>query len=516
MQKFRSRARSLGSLTVLSVAAALILAGCATSSAADDEQGSDGQPVSGGTLNVARGNLFEGFELDQETLNSSFQLSAAVLEPLIRTNAEGTDLEPGIATEWTFNDENTQLTIELDPEATFSDGTPLTAEDVAFSIKTWQAGPNYGAVYGGIQTTEIVDDHTIRLDLANPDTSLPAFLSWANAGVVPVDFGGRTAEDFWQKPVGAGPFMVDSWASTGDVVLTKNPHYYKEGQPYLDKVVSTYAADSNSLSLQLKSKQIDVADEISPVLARGLDQSLVLPVAEHNTPLLLMNTNDPALSDPAVRQAIGYALDYPAILKSVYSDYGSAPLGALPTNLLNWAAPSSPYFSHDVAQAKSLLKGADVPKTLDFVYTSQGSATLLAQIVAANLAEIGITVNLVPQDAGARWDNLTSGNYQLASFAYNAISPDVSDPISYVTATDGMFTGFASDEVDAQVAAYQQTADPAEKKAAIAAVQDVYLQEAPFISLGHLQSLGAAQSSVSGIQLTLWGTYALETVWKSQ
>ncbi|QIG39495.1 ABC transporter substrate-binding protein [Microbacterium sp. 4R-513] len=516
MNYSRTHARTAGALAVVSVAATLLLTGCSGAASGEEAPAAAGEPVAGGTLTVARGNLFEGFELDQETLNSSFQLSQAVLEPLIRTNAEGTDLEPGIASEWTYNDDNTQLTIALNPEATFSDGEPVTADDVAFSVQTWQDGPNYGAVYGGIEGTEVIDDHTIRFDLANPDTSLPAFLSWANAGVIPADFGGRSAEEFWQEPIGAGPFTVESWSSTGDIVLAKNPHYYKEGQPYLDKVVSSYAADSNSLSLQLKSKQIDVADEISPVLARGLDQSLVLPVAEHNTPLLLMNTADPALSDPAVRQAIGYALDYPAILKSVYSGYGSAPTGALPTNLANWAAPSSPYFSQDLEKAKSLLKGKDVPETLDFIFTSQGSATLLAQIVADNLAEIGITVNLVPQDAGARYTNLTNGDYQLASFAYNAISPDVSDPISYVTATDGMFTGFTSPEVDEQVAAYQQTADPEEKKAAITALQDIYSEQAPFIALGHLPSLGAAQKTVRDIQLTLWGTYALETIWKSE
>lgn len=515
MHPKRTHVRTFAASIAVTVTASLALAGCTASESNGGRSADEGTPIAGGTLNVARGNVFEGFNLDQETLNASLQLSQAVLEPLIRTNAKGTDLEPGIASKWTYNNDNTELTLDLNPKATFSDQSPVTSNDVAFSIKTWQDGANYGNVYSVIKKTEIINDHEIKLDLANPDTALPAFLSWANAGVIPANFGGRTAQGFWQKPIGAGPFVVDSWASTGDVVLSKNPHYYKQGQPYLDKVVSGYSADSNSLSLQVKSKQIDVADEVSPVVARGLDQSLVLPVEEHNTPLLLMNNKFPGLSDPAVREAIGYALDYPAILKSVYSSYGSAPVGALPTNLLNWAAPSSPYFNHDLAKAKSLLEGKAVPPSLDFTYTSQGDATLLAQIVADNLQALGIKVNLIAQDAGTRYTNLTTGNYQLASFAYNAISPDVSDPISYVTSTDGMFTGFTSAEVDKQVAAYQKTDDADVKKSAIAAVQDVYLKAAPFVALAQLKSLGAAQPSVHGIQLTLWGTYALENIWKT-
>ncbi|AZI58206.1 ABC transporter substrate-binding protein [Nakamurella antarctica] len=533
MNPMRSRLRVIGAL---SITTALALAGCSSSDsnsspasnssapapgssssdASSAPAGDAAAPISGGTLSVGRGNLFEGFNLDQETVNASFQLSEAVLEPLIRVNAEGTDLAPGIASKWTFNADNTVLTIDLTPKVTFSNGDPVTPEDVAFSIKTWQAGPSYGPIYGGIEKTVIVDADTIELDLSGPDSTLPNYLAWSNAGIVPKDFGGRTAEEFWQAPIGAGPFLVESWASSGDVVLTKNPKYYKAGQPYLDKVVSSYSADSNSLSLQLKAAQIDVADELSPVIALGLDQSLILPVAEHNTAVLLMNTKDPALSDPIVRQAIGYALDYPSILKSVYSGYGSAPTGALPSNLLHWAPPSSPYFSRDVEKAKALLAtAANPPTTLEFLFTANGDAVLLGQILADNLKDIGITVTLTPVDSGQRSANLDDGKYQLASFAYNAISPDVTDPISYVTSTDGMRTGFSSDVVDAQFKAYQLAKTPAEQEKAIGIVQDVYFKEAPFIALAHLRSLGAAQPTVKGLQLTLWGTYALENVWKT-
>lgn len=516
MTTSRTRAhRTAQGLFAAIVAGAVVLTGCTAAPAPSDTSSAGGDPVTGGTLEIARSNIFEGFELDQATLNATFELSQAVLEPLIRVNGVGDDLEPGIASNWTFNEDNTELTVELNPDAAFSDGAQVTAEDVAFSISTWQEGANYGAVYAGIEDTEIVDDETLILKLSSPDSSLPAYLSWANAGVIPADFGGRTAEEFWQDPIGAGPFTVDSWASTGDVVLTKNPEYYKEGQPYVDEVVSSYAADANSLSLQLKSGQVDIAEEISPVLARGLDQSLLAPVAEHNTPLLLLNTQDPALSDPAVRQAIGYALDYSAILASVYSGYGSDPTGALPTGLLNWAPPTSPYFTTDLDKARELLEGTDAPDTLTFTYTAPGSGALLAQVVADNLAQIGITVELEPLDAGARFDRLTSGDYQLAGFAYNAISPDVADPISYITSTSGMFTGFESDAVDQLVRDYQGSTVPEEQQAAIAAVQDIYLQEAPFIALGHLPALVAAQPTVEGLEVTLWGTYALENIWKT-
>ena len=80
-------------------------------------------------------------------------------------------------------------------------------------------------------------------------------------------------------------------------MLQANPDYYRKGMPYVDEVVSTYASDPNSITLQMKSGQIDMADEILPVTAGTLGDDEVHAAPEHLTPVLLMNTQDPALSD---------------------------------------------------------------------------------------------------------------------------------------------------------------------------------------------------------------------------
>lgn len=505
----RSRGRVAGAVLLTSV---LCLTACGGPTTAKG----DGKPIEGGTLNVLRRNPFEGFELDKESLNSTFQLSQAVLEPLVRSAADGKSLEAGLATEWTYNEDNTILTLKLDPDASFSNGEPVTPADVAFSVKTWQAGVNYGATYAGIETVEAVDEHTVSLHLAYPDTSLPAYLAWAAAGVVPKDFGGKDAAAFWQDPIGAGPFAVVSWSPEGKVVLERNAHYYEAKRPYVDEVVSTYAADANSVGLQLRSGQADIAEELLPVTAATLPEESVKTTEPHITPILLMNSARPALGDVHVRRAIGYAIDYDAILTSAFKGFGERPEGALPANSGNWAPPSSPYFSHDTTEAKAELAEAKTkPTTLTLSYPNDAGSALIAQIVQDNLKAIGITVKLQAADPGNNYATMSSGNYDLGIFSYNAISPDVSDPAVYVAATKGIFTGYDGGAIFDLVGKYAATADLAEKKKQVTAIQDLLAQDAPFLALGQTESTMGASDKVHGLEQLPWGAYYLDGIWKS-
>lgn len=506
----------IAAVAVVATALAMSLAGCGASGTASNQAGSS-TPVAGGSLHVARNDAFEGFNLDQESVNATYQLSQAVIEPLIRTNEAGTGLAPGIASKWTYNPDNTQLTVALNPDVKFSNGQQLTSADVAFSVGLWTSGPNYGSTYGMIKSTTIIDAHTIVIELKNPDTTVPVLLSWANAGVVPKDFGGIAESDFWQKPVGAGPFTVVSWSTTGDVVLAKNKSYYRTGYPYLDKVISSFATDSNSVSLQLRSKELDLADEIGAVTASTMDPKLVKAQAVHLTPVLLMNSADKALRDLPLRQAIGYAIDYKSIVNSAFKGYGKLPNGALPTNSDHWAPPSQPYFSTDLGKAKSLLAQVNqVPTELTLNYRIDPSQSLMAQVIKANLKKLGIQVNLNGMDAGNQFAAMSGKSFQMSLWSYNAISSDVIDPVSYLAATDSMYTGHSSDGLWSDIAEYGATADSSKKKTVITRVQDELFKEAPFIALGRTSALEAQQEYVHGMHITPFSTYSLDTVWKSQ
>ncbi len=499
------------------MAVATVLTATLTACAGGAADSGNGDPVAGGTLNVVRANPFEGFELDQQSLNSSYQVSQAVIEPLIRVGEDGMSLEPGLATSWEYAKGGKQLTIELDPDANFSNGDPVTAADVAFSIETWQAGPNYGATFASIEKTEIVDEKKIVLHLGAPDTALVAFLAWATAGVMPEDFGGKTAEEYYQDPIGAGAYTVESWSANGEIVLEKNPDYYRDGLPYLDEIVSTYASDPNSVTLQLQSGEADMADEILPVTASTLPEGFAYAGPEHLTPVLVMNTREGALADTDVRRAIGYSIDYEAIAEGALKGYGVPPEGALPTNLENWAPPSDPYFSRDLDQAEELLAGADAaPEALELIYPNDASSSVMAQVIQENLGEIGIEVELRSADSATAFGAMSSGEFDMVIFSNNAISPDASDPAWYIVATGTMFTGFPTDDAIGILGDYAATSRPEEKEAAITELQDLWSEEAPYIALAHTPALEGIRDVVHDAHVTPWGVYYFDTVWKSE
>ena len=502
--------------TALAVALTPALSACSGASGTAAPT-TNGKPVAGGVLHTIRANPFEGFDLDKETLNSSFQISQAVIEPLVRVADNGKALAPGLAKSWQYNATGDRLTIHLQPTATFSNGTPVTAADVAFSIKTWQSGPNYGATFAGIKTTQVIDDKTVVLHLSSPDTSLIAFLSWANAGVLPKNFGGKSAADYWQHPIGAGPFTVDTWSGNGKIVLKKNPHYYVPGQPYLDEVDSTFASDPNSVTLQIRSGQAGMADEILPVTAGTLPKNEVSVGPEHLTPVLLMNTKNHDLGNVDLRRAIAYAIDYAAISGSALKGYGKPPKGALPTNLENWAPPSVPYYSHDLAKAKAeLAKAPQVPAHLQLIYPNDASSSVMAQVIQGNLKDIGITVDLRQSDSATEFGAMSGGQFELAIFSNNAISPDASDPAWYIAATNTMFTGYPTDKAIAILSDYQAAMSGQAKQQAMSRLQDLWTEQAPYVALAHTPALEAISTTVHGAHVTPWGVYYFDTIWLSK
>lgn len=475
--------------------------------------GSRGGASSGSKeIHIGRTEVFDGFNLDQELLNESYAISSAVLEPLIRVGKQGKELEPGIAQSWEYNADNTALTIHLAHGVKFSNGKTLTAKDVAFSVEQWKKGPNYGANYSSIESTTIKDDNTIVLNLSRADTSIPAFLSYAVAGVVPDNFAGKTEKQFWQHPIGAGAFTVEKWSTDGDIVLDKNPKYYRKGYPKVDKVTNSYVSDSNSIALQLKSKQLDIANQVDTVTAKSLDQSLIADVPAHQTPTLIFNVKNEYLSNKKVRQAIGYALDYKTILSTGFNGYGEIPESSLPPNLKGATKASNGYYSYNVSKAKELLQGIDKPsKPLELMY-STGTSQALVQIIQDDLEKVGIPAELKKVDGGTWSASLSDGDFDLNVFATNANSPDLIDAPSYVVSTKMLYSQDDTSELSKLIEQYKETSDASQKATIIQNIDDYLTDEAPYVVLAAAKVIVARQTDLKGLEVEPWSCYYYDTI----
>jgi peptide/nickel transport system substrate-binding protein len=458
------------------------------------------------TLFVIRGESFDGWNPDGAAAYATYQTLANVLEPLLRSNPNGSEIEAGLATEWEYDEDALTWTFTLRDDAKFSDGSPLTSADVAFSLGVWQSGANFGSLYAGIDSVETPDDSTVVFTMVGPDTALPVLMTWTSAAVYPEDFGGRSDKDFFQKPIGAGAYTVDKWSAGGDIVLVASENYYEPVN--VPRVVIKVVTDANQGAALIQSGQADLSEYLSTADSDAYGESIVaLPASqiEH----LSFNTQREGLDDVNVRRAISFAIDYESIVDGPFQGYGELPSGILPAGLANWAPPTSEPYRFDLEAAQAALAEAEtVPTTLEIVYDSANETdNAAAQILKENLQEIGIELTLSPLETGAFLDRAYGGDADLVLWSFGAISPDVVDPVGWILGTSWLFSSQDPASLEGHYIDYAAVSDSASKQAIITELQNEAIDQVPVVPLAEFQVLYGVSDRVSGFAATPWGMY---------
>ncbi|MGH2973686.1 MAG: ABC transporter substrate-binding protein [Solirubrobacterales bacterium] len=513
MMMLRSRlAATVAILAVLSTA-------CGSNGSQTGGGASGGTPKRGGTLQVVRYESFDGWVLDSAAAYASYQTDMAVIEPLVRFGSDGKSLQPGLARSWRPNATDTRWTFTLQPKARFSTGQPVASADVAFSASIWKKGPNFGSTYAGIKAVQTPNPHTAVFVLSAPDSTLPVKLSWSSSGVMPNHFGGKTSAEYYQHPIGAGAFQVVSWTSDGQIVLKRNPFFYDPKRPYLDKVVINVVKDNNERSTMFQAGQADLVEYVSPDTAAQYPQTSLDVLPPSQVEHLSMNTTTAPFNDPTVRQAVAYAINYKDIAQGAMSGYGQLPTGIMAPNVNDWAPPSKPYFSTDLAKAKQLMASSSQPNgaTVNLVYDAgSGIDTLIAQIVKSNLAQIGITANLQGLETGTFIGDAFGLKDPLVLWSYGPISPDASDPLAWLVGTNDLFTGYDAAWLKHQYDAYTASDSDTTKQRIITQIQDWYIDHVPAVALTQGSVIHATASNVHGFAPAPWGLYYYDRIWLSQ
>ena len=163
----------------------------------------------GGTLTIGIGSPVDSFDPDSALTQAAVQVISSVLEPLIQVSADGTKLAPGIATSWSYSPDGLTLTVNLNPNAKFSDGKPVTPADVVFSAGQWKAGPNFGQTYFGyVQSVDSPGPNQVAFHLSHIDYYLPYVMASLYGAPIPDNFDGMTAAQFYKEPNRRGTLRV--------------------------------------------------------------------------------------------------------------------------------------------------------------------------------------------------------------------------------------------------------------------------------------------------------------------
>ncbi len=328
-----------------------------------------------------------------------------VYEPLIRQGTDGT-FSPGLAVEFGYvDDAKTKYQLKLRENVKFSDGeTVLDAQAVKKNLDRLATvtGPQTRELSDTLDSVEVVDPQTVVINLKTPNPDLQRIISQLSGMIVnpkALEEGANLAND----PAGAGPYLLDTASTiTNDTyVYTKNPNYYDpDAYPYETITMKVYA-DQNAMLAALQSGVAQLgygAPENVEVARRSGLQVVQQPTNVFH--IVLSDRNGevtPAFKDVRVRQALNYAVDREAILASVYRGEGAVTDQIFAPNTEGYDPELDNFYSYDPEKAKDLLKEAGFADGFSFSVANffPQRDNDFAQAVAAYLADIGVTMNIV-------------------------------------------------------------------------------------------------------------------------
>jgi peptide/nickel transport system substrate-binding protein len=405
-------------VAVLALLAALT--GCSTGERVDL-----GDAASGNLIAAIAG---EPDQLDphKTTAYFSFEVLENVFDTLVEPDAN-LEMRPALAESWEVSPDQRVWTFHLRRGVTFHDGSPFGAADVVYSYRRIidEQLANVDK-FSAVTDVTAVDPATVRITVKQPTpnllTNLGGFKGMAIVSRANVESG-----QIATHPVGTGPFSFATATSGDSITLKANPTYWG-GAPKVSGVTFRFISEPSTALSALQAGEVDWTDSIPPQRVSQLrdDESLRLTVTPSNDYwYMALNEAKAPWNDVRVRQAIAYAIDRDAIVAA--TSYGTAAKNQLAIPEGNpWYTPYSRY-SYDIEKAKSLLAEANAtPKTLDMLVTTEYPETVTAaQIVADNLAPLGIAVDIRTVDFATWLDEQNNGNFDMLMLAWlGNIDPD--------------------------------------------------------------------------------------------
>lgn len=351
---------------------------------------------------------------------------------LVRSNREGTAIEPDLAESWTVSKDNLTFDFTL-RDAKFSDGSPVTSEDVVFSLLRLRDDDTstQGWLVSGIKSVEVTGDRSVRVHLKEPSAAFIPTLALYAAAIVPKASVEANVDAFGGSPVGAGRFRLKSWKRGSVLTIEPNPYYYGGVPNNLETVEYHVVPDSNTRILQVQASELDVAMGVPFAAIPGLrgDKSVNIHLdASTREDHLLLNHDHQELAKADVRAAIDMAINKDMIVKVVTFENGVVANSPIPmgTPFYNADVPKNRDF--DPKKAKQMVESAGAKGTkLRFLV---GAGNKLREqtgvIIQQQLAAIGLDVEIVKVDAGQVWSTFKDGGYDIAPayWTYDVLDPD--------------------------------------------------------------------------------------------
>ncbi len=452
---------------------------------------------------------------------------------------EGTATEPVpmLADSWESSEDGLTWTVTLKPELTFQDGTACDAEAVKWSFDRFLDAdhPFYDPPYNllsyylggpdldyGIAAVEVVDPTTLIFTLKEASANFETDMMNGYAAVVsPAAVEAAGNAGFGQMPVSTGPYQVTTWEPGVRLVLDRNDGYH--GEPArIEQVIIRPIVENAARFAALQQGEVDFIAAMGPEFIPLVEQDPNLQLLQSpgfHIWWIALNVHVEPMDNLLVRQALNYAVNKQVIVDTILQ--GAATLSNGPTIAHSWGNnPEVAPYPYDPEMARSLLAEAGFADgfATTFWVPESGSGmiapTEIAQIVQADLAEVGVTAEIVTQEWTsyvADWQNNgldAGGGYGMAEMSWNFSSPDPGQWFDPNLRTDahppgGGFNGsfYSNPEVDDLLTSAEASFDQEERAALFMEAQVIMREDCPWIFMFSANNIAGATARLKGLEL---------------
>ncbi|SEC45705.1 ABC transporter substrate-binding protein [Paenibacillus sp. GP183] len=482
------------------------------------------------TLIVGRGGDSANLDPSIVTDGESLKIAHNVFDTLLDFKEGTTEVTAGLAESWEASPDGLKYTFKLRKGVKFHDGTDFNADAVVFNFKRWNDPQSpykfqgdsfdyYKTMFGPedkrvIKDVKAVDPNTVEFTLNIPQAPFLQNIAMPTFSIASPKAIQEKKEKFKSEPVGTGPFVFKEWKRNDSITLEKNPNYWQQGFPKLNKVIVRVIPDNSARYNALANGELDLIEGVNPDDLKKLEgnkdlQKIIRP--SFNVGYVGFNINKKPFDNPKVRLALNYAVNKKALISAFYGGLAEPATNPMPPSILGYNKDVKDY-PYDLEKAKQLLAEAGyangIPNELTFYampvarpYMPDGKK--IAEALQAEFAKIGVKTKIESPDWATYIDDTKKG--QKDDLFMLGWTGDNGDPDNFLYALlDKSNIGlnnrtfYVNEELHTLLVGAQTEIDKNKRADAYKKAQEIIKKDVPWIPLVHSTPLLAAKANLTG------------------
>lgn len=474
------------------------------------EDETDATPKEGGAFVVGVADEPDTLDMHKTGMAMASMIGSQIGGALLAVDPDTLEIKPHLAESYEVSDDGKTITLKLQPNVTFHDGTPLTAQaykDTFDRILNPDTGAVVaGSLVAGVEEVTVPDELTLVIKLSQP--SAPFLRNLASSGYLqPMSMEAieKHGADYGKNPVGIGPWKFESWETGQSILFSRNedykwpPLFYENRESARpENLTFKFIKDYQTMLAALDSGSIDLAYNVEAKDAkryRDNENYYLIEMERQGLGLLIeMNLENEKFQDVNVRKAINMAINKDVIIEASLDGEGSPAYGPISSNLFGYDPGVENYgHKYNPDEAMKLLESSGWSKNskgimekdgqeLSFDLQASSNDSQNAQIVQAMLKEIGIEINIQMMESATLIEKAGEGDYEISFMAYSYNDPDVLFILFHSSQIGGLNHVRANNkELDALLEQARVAMDPEERNNLYVEAQKIIVEEAYWV-----------------------------------